>query len=192
MSAMKTQKTTMKTDPAKFILSSQQNFETAAAVADAWSDVRQQIVHGLLGRLEAHLKRRLRGWDFEREQVFYQDSWASFNFWKRSWNHRYGIGLMWHDYGRSITFGCYYNTDHGKRPKQDQVLNAVVKAFPKARRDQWWEARMEFTSPADWTTPQALWRLHADDALFQSVAQKLIAVAEISQPIINELVRSKR
>lgn len=181
----------MNADPVKFILAKRQNFDTAAAVAAAWPEVRQKVVHGFLDRLDGRLKRHLKGWQSMREQDFYEDWWASYDIWNPEWNHRYGIGLMWADHGRAISFGVYYNTDFRKRPKQDQILQEVVKLHPSAKSDQWWEARVRYRNPSDWTTPEVLWQMHNEEKFLHAVADNLISVANISIPTINKLVRKQ-
>jgi hypothetical protein len=72
-------------------------------------------------------------------------------------------------------------------------LAAIKEQYPSARSRAWWEAVIDLHSPApDWTEPTVLWRLHKDDKFLGEVAEQLLAVAKISEPILDRLARSKK
>lgn len=48
-----------------YILKSEHNLGIAAAVSDAWPEAREKLVSGFLGRLDSHLKKKLKGWKSE-------------------------------------------------------------------------------------------------------------------------------
>lgn len=178
-----------KTDPVKFILATDKNFAIAAAVASAWVGARQQIVSDFLKHLDARLLKSFKGWKSELEHEFYVDPWASYDVWKPSWDNKFGIGLMCHDYGRAITFGVYRDDVRlGKKPISKEILQAVSKIDQSAKADQWWEARVRFRNPTDWTTPEVLWQMKGEGVFFDDVIEKLVKVIQASTPIINKMV----
>lgn len=185
----------MNTDPIRdFILAEKNNLTIAAAVANAWAKTRQHLVSGFLDRLESRLKRTLKGWQSDREQKFYENSWACYDLWKPDWNNEYGLGLIWYDYGKKIAFGIYRDKDNfGQRPFCPDVLKAVAAIDPSAGKNPWWEAQILMKHPAtDWSNPDVLWQMHTDEGFLQSVTDQLLEVAKITEPVIDQWMRRKQ
>jgi hypothetical protein len=71
-------------------------------------------------------------------------------------------------------------------------LTAIGKPYPSAIAGKWWEAKMTMRSPAaDWQQPDVLWRMHKDRSFLENVAEQLLEVARISEPIVDRLVQRK-
>ena len=52
---------------------------------------------------------------------------------------------------------------------------------------------MTMTVPAaDWRDPDVLWQMHKDFKFLESVAEQLLELAKISEPIVDRLVRRKK
>ena len=49
-----------------FILKDEHNLRVAAAVGEAWTEVRRKTVDDFLARLDTRLKKKRKGWDGER------------------------------------------------------------------------------------------------------------------------------
>jgi len=64
----------------KFILKDKHNLRIAAAVTEAWSEVRAQIVTGFLDKLGTRLRKKLKGWKFESQEHFFIDQYPKY-FW---------------------------------------------------------------------------------------------------------------
>jgi hypothetical protein len=184
----------MKTNPVyNFILGQKKNFQIAASVSEAWRDTRQQVLLGFLDRLDTRLIKTLKGWKSEREKIFYEDPWASFNFWKPTWDNQYGLGLMWDDTRKEMIFGVYREDNIWKRPHCDELLNTIASKIQlSVKKNPWWEARIRMKSPAsDWSTPEILWRMHSETKFLDEVAEQLLDVARIATPIVDRLARKK-
>ena len=184
----------MKNNPVNnFILGQKKNFDIAADVASAWAEVRQEIVLGFLDRLDSHLKKTLKGWNTEREQIFYEDPWASFNFWKPSWDKQYSFGLVWREHGKEITFGVCRDKNIGRRPHCEDLLKAVASETQlPVKKNSYWEAQFYINNPAsDWSKPEALWPMHKETKFLDEVAGQLLDVVRISEPIVDGLVQKK-
>ena len=106
------------------------------------------------------------------------------------------MNLQFGDYGRTMSFGLSRDEkqDHiSKRPKCAKVLNAVNKIHPSAAAMNWWEARVVMRNPAaSWREPEVLWRMHQDKQFLEDVAEQLLEVAKISEPIVDGLVRQHK
>src|SRR2546422_7365775 len=89
----------------KFILKDKQNLHIAAAVGEAWPEVREQMTTGFLDQLERRLKAKVRGWEFERWGRYFTDIYPCFMFWKPAWRGDYYMNLQFGDYGRTMSFG---------------------------------------------------------------------------------------
>jgi hypothetical protein len=184
----------MQTNPVHdFILAEPENFKNAYAVANAWSEIRQQVVSGFFDRLDKRLKTKLKRWQSEREQIFYENSWASYNLWKPAWGNQYGLGLMSVDYGKELVFGVYRDKDNfGQRPFCGELLKAVATIQSSAKKNPWWEAQIRMNHPApDWSKPEVLWQMHTDKKFLDEVAWQLLEVAKVSESIIDRLARKK-
>jgi hypothetical protein len=185
----------MKTNPVNdFILGQEQNFKIAASVSVAWRDARRQVLSEFLDRLESRLKVELNGWKFEREQEFYEDSWACLNFWKPAWDKQYGLSLMWDGYGKEMIFGVYRDKDNiGERLHCDELLKTVTSKIQlSVTKRPWWEARIRMKNPAaDWSTAEILWRMHTEAKFLNEVAEQLLDLERISGTIVDRLAQGK-
>jgi len=177
----------------EFILKDEHNLRVAAAVGEAWVEVRRNIVDDFLGRLDTRLKKKLKGWEWEQSGgMFFEGMYAGYYFWKPTWPGHY-LGLECHDYGEQMLFGVGRNNDLRKKPPScDELLNAIKKYHPAVRANAWWEARIPMHSPAaDWRSPRVLWQMHKDDAFLVSVAEQLLEVARAAEPFLDRLSRKK-
>lgn len=182
----------MTIDPThKFILSKEKNFKIAAAVANAWPEVRQQVMTGFLDRLDVRLKASLKGWQSSREEIFYEDQWATLSIWKPEWAGHYGLALQCGAYGAEMVIGVYREKEKvGKRPFSVELMEAVRKVHSNAKTNPWWDARIVMKNPAtDWRSADVLWQIKTDDGFLDNVAGQLLELATISEPIVNKLVR---
>lgn len=185
----------MKPEPIQdYILKSERNLGIAAAVGEAWPEAREKLFAGFLDRLDMRLMKRLKGWKWERSGGrFFLDAYPGYYFWKPAWEGQYGLGLQCNEYGERMVFGVYREKDRiGKRPFCEELLSAIATLHPSARTHSWWEARMTMRSPAaDWRKPEVLWQMHKDSKFLDDVAEQLLEVAKISEPIVDRLVRKK-
>lgn len=187
----------MKTDPIQdYVLKSEHNLHIAAAVGEAWPKVRQKLVSGFLDRLELRLRQKLKSWEFGQYGQFFVDSDTGFYLLKPSWRDEYSIGLQFRDHGERNIIGVVRDTpDRGKRPHCEEVGTTFRKLYPSATTHPWWEARATLHSSApDWRKPEVLWRYMKcrNDEFLQEVAVQLLAVVNVSAPIIDKLVRKYR
>ncbi|MCX6141975.1 MAG: hypothetical protein NTZ35_02025 [Ignavibacteriales bacterium] len=184
----------MKANPIQeFILKNKRNLQIAAAVAESWPDAREKLVSGFLDRLESRLAKKLKGWRFEREGIFFVDPWSNILLWKPAWEDQYYLGLHFANYGQKMKFGVVRSNDLiGKRKLCSELLAAVSGIFPSARQTKYFEAVIDMHSPAaDWRKPEVLWRMHTDHTFLEEVSDQLLQVAKISAPILDRLVRKK-
>ena len=168
------------------------NLRIAAAVGDAWPEVRAQLVDDFFDRLEVRLKAKLKGWKIEREGRFGIDAYPSFYFLKPAWEGQYGLCIQLGEYGGLVVMGVYRETKTiGKRKYSDELFTAFARRYPTASIIRpWWEARTKMHSPAvDWRGPEVLWRIKTEDAFLKDVTKQLLEMAEITAPIIDALVR---
>ena len=101
---------------------------------------------------------------------------------------------MWNVHGKETIFGVYRDKDNiGKRPHCEELLHAVASELQlPVKGDLWWEARIRMNNPAsDWSKPEVLWRMHTDTKFLDDVAEQLLDVARISEPIVDRLARKK-
>ena len=175
----------------EFILSQEKHFKIAADVANAWSQVRQQVATDFLDRLEARLKTCLKGWHSERVENFYVDQWPSWSIWKPEWSDQYGLALQCGDYGKEMVIGVYREKDKMEpRPFSEELMAAVRNHFPHAKTHSWWDARIVMKDPAtDWRPADVLWRMKTDPGFLDKVAGELLDLATISEPIVDKLVK---
>jgi hypothetical protein len=191
---------TMNSDPVQdYILEDENKLRTAAAVFNAWPEVRKKLVSPFLDRLERalRLKKELKdGWEFERWRCPFEDREASFSFGKLAWNVEYDVSLSLLDYGEDVKFGLGRNADleHVKnRPHCDELLTAVREHYPSARPHGWWEAYVIMPPPAaDWRKPEVLWRMRDENEEFlNEVVEQLLEMAIITAPFVDQLVGKK-
>jgi hypothetical protein len=190
--------TTMNSDPIQdYILEDENKLRTAAAVFNAWLEVRKKLVMGFLDRLERalRLKKELKeGWDFEVSGHPLEDSDAAFYFWKRAWKEEYYVSLLFSRRGQEV--GLALGRDAGlehvkKRPHCDKLLAAVKEHYPSAAAYTWWEAWVEM-QPPDWRKPEVLWRMRDEnEELLDEVVAQLLDLARISAPFVDQLAGKK-
>lgn len=182
----------MKNDPIlDYILKNPRNLVIAAAVNEAWPEARESLVSDFLTRLDSRLKKQLKGWSFDRwGGAFFVEGWPSYYFWKPAWGDRYSICLQCDYYGEKMSFGVARDSD--RRRFYPELLKAVQKLHPSAKSDNEWEARVIMRSPEpDWRKPEVLWRMKTDKSFLEEVAEQLLAVAKVSEPLIDKLMRRK-
>jgi hypothetical protein len=192
---------TMNSDPVQdYILEDENKLRIAAAVFNAWSEVRQKLVLGFLDRLKRalQLKKELEEWEFQLYQRPFIDSYAELSFGKSGWRKDYYVGLVFTEYGKEVAFGL--RRDAGQKRIQNrqhcpELLPAVKKHYPSAGAYRWWEAWIGVQSlsvqppPDDWGKPEVLWRMRdEDEAFLNEVAEHLLKVAKISEPIVDRFV----
>jgi hypothetical protein len=177
----------------ELILQSEKNLCIAEAVAEAFPEARRKLAEGFLKRLEGCLKVKLKGWSFNRDNVFFDDDWPWFRFSKPAWKNQYGVALACGSYGKLMGFGIYREKDKiGKRPRCEEVLNAIKESYSTANRTPWFEAFVEMKTPApNWRKPEVLYRMHKDKKFLNEVVEQLVDVVKISEPILDRLVRKK-
>lgn len=182
------------TEPVEdFVLTSGQNLRIAGAVFEAWPRIRQKIAFGFLSRLCERLKKELKSWEFQLEDDvrYFEDAWAAFFLWKPNWKHHF-LGLQFVDYGKKMQFGvCRDKAIHGKA-YCGELVEKIKEIAPSARTVTWWEGVITMRSPAaDWRSPEVLWRMHIDKEFLENVAQQLLELAKVSEPILDRLARKK-
>ena len=186
----------MKTDPIQdYILKSEQNLRIAATVSEAWPDAREKLVSAFLDRLDTRVKRKLKGWKFERwGGRFFRDARPGYYFWKPAWKNQYYLCLGCREYGKQMIFGVERDKNRiGKRPPSGTLLEAVQEVYPSARMNSSWEARITMRAPAaDWRNFDVL--MADDDKILKfldSVAEQLLELKTISAPFLERLLRKE-
>ncbi|MBO0698071.1 MAG: hypothetical protein J2P46_06740 [Zavarzinella sp.] len=179
-----------------FILQSEQNLRTAAAIADTWAGTRVLIADEFLTRLGAKLLGDLPGWKIGRFGEFYTDAYPSFWVEKQSWLGEYGVTLQPRENGRKMVFGIQRDNDIqavAKRPLSPDVLEACRLDFPSVKPEQkWWDALIPMRNPAsDWTKPEVLWRMRTDPAFLDAVAGQMLAIGKATEAIIDRTIKNK-
>lgn len=185
----------MNTKPIRdFIIESQQNLEIADAVESTLPDVRKKLADDFLDRLDGRMKANFPKWKFGREYVPFYNRYATYDFWKPDWEGQYGIALQFGDYGKEMAFGVYREIDKiGKRPFCKELISTVQKEFAEAETHEWWEARIRMESPAaNWRKPANLWSMYTDNAFLDGVVKQLCELAQISNPIVDRMVRKSK
>jgi len=183
----------MKNDPVEdYILKNERNLRVAAAVSEAWLAARGKLISGFLDRLDARLKRQLKGWKSEHNGAdFIVAAYPGYWLWKPAWEDQYTVGLQCHEYGERMVMGVTREINHiGKRPFNEKLLSVIKPVHSSAKSHQWWEARVTLREPApDWRKPEVLWRMHKDDAFLVAVADQLLEIARTSERIIDGMAR---
>lgn len=184
----------MTTKPVEdFILGSERDLRIAAAVVEAWPNVRQRVLIHFFNRLENSLKRKLTGWEFELWGRFFADAYPGFYVRKPVWKAEYSINLECWNHGEKMIFGVWRDEELLKgRGFSGAILSAVQAHFPSARARKWWEAEITLHSPpGDWRQPDVLWRIYKDETFLNDIAGQLREVALIAEPLIDRLVRGR-
>jgi hypothetical protein len=178
----------------EFILARKEDFTLAADVASAWAETRQLVVSRFLGHLDARLKQRLKGWKSEPEGALLGASWSGYSIWDPGWREEYGIGLAWEEYGKRTVSGVWRDPDKiGPRGHCEELVTAFAERSLTIRQNDWWEAKVYMKrSDDDWSTPEVLWQMYADKGFLKKIADQLLDMAKISQPILDRWVRSHR
>jgi hypothetical protein len=187
----------MNTKPIQeFIVQSEENLRIAEAVSEALPSARHKLAVEFLARLDSRLKEGYPGWKSKNDEIFFGDRYATYSFWKPEWAGQYGLALQFGEFGREIYFGVYREKDKvGNRPFCDELMRAVkeVEVYRRAETNVWWDALIHMDSPAEnWRKPEVLWRMHKDDGFLDDVAEQLLELARISEPIVDQLVQKYR
>lgn len=185
----------MMTEPVEdFVLTSSQNLRIAGAVFEAWPRIRHKIAIGFLNRLRERLKKELKSWEFQVDEVddrYFEEPWSTFFLWKPNWKN-HSVGLQFAAYGEKMQFGVYRDkVIHGK-PYCGELVEKLKEIDPSARTNNCWEGVTAMRSPAaDWRSPEVLWRMHTDKKFLEDVARQLLEVAKASELILDRLARQK-
>lgn len=189
---------TTNSDPVQdYILEDEDHMRIAAAVFDAWPEVRNRLVSAFLDRLERALKQKkdLKEWEFERWNIPFINEEAGFDFGKAIWKKAYYVGLHFWSHGHQVTFGLGRDAskrDIEQRRHDDKLLAAVTKRHASAKAGKWWEANVRMQPEDDWQKPEVLWRLRDEnDEFLNEVAAQLLEVARISAPFVDQLAGKK-
>jgi hypothetical protein len=188
---------TMNSDPVQdYILEDKNHLRIAAAVFDAWPEIRKKLVSDFLDRLHSRLQEKLKGWKFDRWGRPFINEEGGFNFWKPAWKEEYYVSLHLGSYGQEVTFGLARNADKERISQcspDPELLTAVRERYPSASARKWREAEVTMQSPAaDWGKPEVLWRMRDEkDPFLEEVADQLLEVAEISEPFVDRLAGKK-
>jgi hypothetical protein len=80
-------------------------------------------------------------------------------------------------------------------PKQAiaELLTALQTIHPSAKSHPGWRwvyAMLRSPEP-DWSKPDVLWRMHNDPKFVTDFANELLAIAKVTEHIIDRLVRNK-
>jgi hypothetical protein len=194
----------MNSDPVQdYILEDENKLRTAAAVFNAWPEVRKKLILPFLDRLKRalQLRKELAGWEFGLSGCPFEDSEASFYFWKRAWKDEYYVHLYFGHRGQEVCFGLGRDADK-ERIKNcspcPELLTAVKEHYPSAGAYKYWEAWISVQSLSeqplteDWGKPEVLWRMHDEkDEFLNEVAEQLLNVARISAPFVDQLAQKK-
>ena len=185
----------MNSDPIQdYILEDENKMRTAAAVFNAWPEVRKKLVSDFLDRLKRALqqKRELERWEFGSWGRPFTDSQAAFDFWKPTWKAEYSVSLRFDQHGEEVFFGVARDAAKERIKKCEpgpELLTAVKEHYTSAGATRWWEAWVSVQSlPADWTKAEVLWRMRdGNDEFVDKVAEQLVRVAQISERIVDRL-----
>ena len=194
----------MNSDPVQdYILEEENKMRTAAAIFNAWPEVRKKLVKGFLDRLKRalRLKKELEGWEIDLWGCPFEDGEAEFGLWKKAWKEEYYVSLCFDNHGHKVCFGLARDAykPHVKNCSPcPKLLTAVKEHYPSAGASKWWEARISVQSLSeqplteDWGKPEVLWRMHDEkDEFLNEVAEQLLNVAKISVPFVDQLAQKK-
>ncbi len=175
------------------IIQSEKNLSIADAVAEAFPEVRRELVEVFLSRLEARLKAKHKGWSFHVDQDFFDAQYSWFRFWKPSWKNRYGVGFTLQNYGRTTGFGVYSEKEKkAKRPYCKELLNAIKKSYSWVHETPYCAAFVEMKSPAaDWRKADILWKMHTKTEFLDDVAGQLLDFVQMSERILDRFAQKK-
>ena len=171
----------------EFILQSERNFHIAAAVAETWPEVRRELMSSFLNRLQVLLTREFKGWKPWR------DSTKGYYIAKPEWGDSYWIGFECYSGGSWIDIGISWETVKPGKEAVAELLTALQTRYPSAKYNPRWSwVFSPMRSPApDWSKPDVLWRMHKNPAFVTDVANQLLEIANVSESIIDRLVRKK-
>lgn len=172
-----------------FILKSAENLRIAAAVHEAWPEVRHRIGSGFLSRLERHLAAALPGWKPLVWERYFIDQWACFYWFKPGWTSQYYVALQASQFGEVMELGIQRDQDEiSSRPHDERVLDIVRRLHPSARQAAWWEAKVLLRSPAsDWRSPEILWRMQHEQAFLNTVATQMIDLSKAVESTVDSM-----
>ena len=132
---------------------------------------------------------KLKGWksrrDFRRDLGYYIG--------KPEWGESYWIAFGYYADGSESYIGITWETDNIIRKQaHTELLTALRTIYPSAKSGSRWVYEMVRSPAADLSNPDVLWRMHKDPAEFVTdLANHLLAIAGVSEPIIDRLVRNK-
>jgi len=191
-------KTTDSNPVQDYILEEKDHLRIAAAVFEAWPEVRNRLVLAFLDRLECALKQKkdLKDWNFERWGSPFVDWEAGFDFGNQMWKDEYSVSLYFGDYGEDVYFGLARNAEKERIKNSSpgpELLTAIKEHYTSAGSTKWWEAWVSVQSlPDDWTKWEVLWRMRDEnDEFLNEVAAQLLNVAQISDKIVDRLARKE-
>jgi hypothetical protein len=156
--------------------------------------VRRRIAEEFLRRLSGRLLAELPGWKSDAWEQFFEHGYANFYVEKQSWFGEYGVTLQADCNGRRMMFGIQRDNNKtvAEWPLSGELLDAVRPVFASVKAKQWWDVQMPMRNPAsDWTTPEALWRMHADQSVLDMVADQMLIVAKTTESIIDRITEKK-
>lgn len=174
-----------------YILQDEETLRIAAAVGDAWHEVRGRIVKEFLNKLGERLTKELPGWKTSVWRECYVDAKACFYLWKKHWDNQYYVTLQFAEYGRSMLYGVQRDKPavDTKRPLSAELLEAARKVVGDMHSWAWWEAQAPMREPAaDWRSAEVLWRMRSDETFLASVSDQLLEVARAVEPHVDRLV----
>lgn len=183
----------MKTDPIQeFIIQNEESLSIAEAVSEALPKARHQMALGFLARLEVQIKKHHPGWVFRKEGTFFiPEQYAAYEFLKPNWVEHYQLKLQFCDGGKKMVFGVIGPCDDSLH---DDLLPKIKLEFPMAKqfKKDGWEAIINMDYPApDWRRSDILWRMFTEEIFLNEVANELLKLAKISEPIIDQLVLAR-
>jgi hypothetical protein len=175
----------------EFIIQNEQNLRIAMAVADSLPKALGAMSEEFLARLDTRLKLGFPGWKSKEDPIFFTDRYPTYYFWKPEWSGQYGVGLQFGEYGKQMVIGVYREKERiGNRPFCGELMTAVREVYSRAESNSWWEIRIRLDSPDEnWRQPEVLWRMHKDEIFLTEVAEQLLELARISEPIVDKLAQ---
>jgi hypothetical protein len=173
-----------------FVLQSEVNFRTAAAVAEGWREARKQLMSSFLDRLETQLTKKLKGWKSSREGGF-SNRWSGCYIAKPKWRDNYCIALDCWAEGSEVYIGIAWETDNVRKQARAEVLTALQTIDRSAKPYPRGVYAMLRSPAADWSKPDVLWRMHKKPEFVTDVANQLLAIAQVSEHIIDRWVRNE-
>ena len=127
-----------------------------------------------------------------RDSNFFEAT-AGYYITKPEWGESYRIGFECYPNGSKIDIGICWKTDNIRKQAPAELLTALQKIYDRAEytpKYRWVYATL-LSPERDWSKPDALWRMHKDPEFVTDIANQLLEIAKMSEPIIDRLVRNK-